>query len=93
MHMLSFLLKFFCLGTGVPRHSAGGVGSYVRTYVRGTWYVSENSITRTIYSSEHIFIALRWCSETIMGFHENTYQVRGRLLIVVAQSSHLNCRS
>ena len=30
----------FCLGTGVPRHSAGGVGTFVRTYVRGTWYVS-----------------------------------------------------
>jgi len=24
---------FFCLGTGVPRHSAGGVGTFVRTYV------------------------------------------------------------
>ena len=28
--------KHFCLGTEVPRHSAGCVGTYVRTYVRGT---------------------------------------------------------
>ena len=36
---------------------------------------AENAITLTIYSSEHIFIALRWCSEMIMGF-EYTYQDR-----------------
>jgi len=30
----------FCLGTRVPRHSAGGVGTFVRLYVRLTWYVS-----------------------------------------------------
>jgi len=35
---------------------------------------AENSIILTIYSSEHVFIALRWRSETIMGFHEYTYQ-------------------
>ena len=35
---------------------------------------AENSITLTIYSSEHIFIALRWHSEMIMGFHEYTYR-------------------
>ena len=72
----------------MPRHSAGGVGTFVRTYVRGTCVVrivcnaharvmeAENSITLTIYSSEHIFIALRWRSEMIMGFHEYTYQDR-----------------
>ena len=27
-----------------------------------------------LYSSEHVFIALRWRSEMIMGFHEYTYQ-------------------
>ena len=32
-------LWYFCLGTGVPRHSAGGVGTFICTYVR-TWYVS-----------------------------------------------------
>jgi len=37
---------------------------------------AENSITLTIYSSEHVFIALRWRSEMIMGFHEYTYQDR-----------------
>ena len=35
---------------------------------------AENSITLTIYSSEHVFIALRLCSEMIMGFYEYTYQ-------------------
>jgi len=54
--------------------------SYVRTYVVRIVYnaharvmEAENSITLTIYSSEHVFIALRWCSEMIMGFHEYTY--------------------
>ena len=33
-------LWYFCLGTGVPRHSAGGdVRTFVCTYVC-TWYVS-----------------------------------------------------
>jgi len=32
-------LNHFCLGTGVLRHSAGGVGMFVHTCVR-TWYVS-----------------------------------------------------
>ena len=32
--------------------------------------------TLTIYSSEHVFIPLRWRSEIIMGFHEYTYQDR-----------------
>ena len=61
----------FCPSTGVPRHSAGGVGTFVRTYVVRTYVVrivynaharvmeAENSITLTIYSSEHVFIALR----------------------------------
>ena len=31
----------FCLGTEVPRHSAGCVGTYV---VRGTWYVVRGTI-------------------------------------------------
>ena len=62
----------------MPRHSAGGVGTlYV---VHRTWYNAharvmevENYITLTIYSSEHVFIALRQRSEMIMGFHEYTY--------------------
>ena len=90
--LLKLIFFNFCLGTGVPRHSAGGVGTfvrpYVRTYMRGTYVVrivcnaharvmeAENSITLTIYSSEHVFIALRWRSEMIMGFHEYTYQDR-----------------
>ena len=55
----------------------------VRTYVVRIVYnaharvmEAENSFTLTIYSSEQIFIALRWCSEMIMGFHEYTYQDR-----------------
>ena len=27
------LFKIFCLRTGVPRHSAGGIGTFVRTYM------------------------------------------------------------
>ena len=37
---------------------------------------AENSITLTIYSSKHVFIALRWRSEMIMGFHEYAYKDR-----------------
>jgi len=37
---------------------------------------AENSIILTIYSSDHVFIALRWRSEMIMAFHEYTYQDR-----------------
>ena len=73
-------LWYFCLGTGVPRHSAGGVGTFVRSYVvRGTYRLqcacaSNGSRELHHYSSEHVFIALRWRSEMIMGFHEYTYQ-------------------
>jgi len=35
---------------------------------------AENTVTLTMYSSEHLFIALRWRSEMIMGFHEYPYQ-------------------
>jgi len=37
--LLDFFMDSFCLGTGVPRHSAGGVGMYVLTCIC-TWYVS-----------------------------------------------------
>jgi len=63
----------------VPRHSAGGVGTFVRNVVRIVRNAhvrvmeAENSITLTIYSSEQVFIALRWHSEMIMGFHEYNY--------------------
>jgi len=30
---------------------------------------AENSITLAIYSSEHVFIALEWCSENDYEFH------------------------
>jgi len=66
----------------VPRHSARGVGTFVRNVVRivrnahASVIEAENSITLTIYSGEQVFIALRWHSEMIMGFHEYTYQDR-----------------
>ena len=70
----------------MPRHSAGGVGTFVHSFVR-TYVVhivcyaharvleAENSITLTIYyTSENIFIELGWCSENDYGFYEYTYQ-------------------
>jgi len=42
----------YCLGTGVPRHSAGGVGTYVVRIVHNAHVKvmeAENSITLTIY--------------------------------------------
>ena len=74
---------------------------YVRTYVR-TYVVrivcnaharvmeAENSITLTIYNSEHVFIALRWRSEMIMGFHEYTYQDR-EYIIRAMNTKHAQC--
>ena len=63
--------------TGMPRHSSGGIGMFIRTYVvriicntHAQVMEAKNSITLTIYSSEHVFIALRWRSEMIMGFHK-----------------------
>jgi len=51
--LLSVILLLFCLDTGVPRHSAGGIGlSYVCTYVVRIVYnahagviEAENSVT------------------------------------------------
>jgi len=84
----------FCLGTGVPRHSAGGVGTFVRTYVvrivcnaHARVMEAENSITLT---SEHVFITLRWRSKMIMGFHEYTYQDR-EYLIRAMNTKHAQC--
>ena len=51
---------------------------------------AENSITLTIYSSEHVFIALRWRSEMIMGFHEYTYQDR-EYIIRAMNTKHAQC--
>ena len=51
---------------------------------------AENSITLTIYSSEQVFIALRWCLEMIMGFHEDTYQDR-EYIIRAMNTKHAQC--
>ena len=51
---------------------------------------AENSITLTIYSSEHVFIALNWRSEMIMGFHEYTYQDR-EYIIRAMNTKHAQC--
>ena len=51
---------------------------------------AENSITFTIYSSEHVFIALRWRSEMIMGFHEYAYQDR-EYIIRGMNTKHVQC--
>ena len=49
----------FCLGTGVPKHSAGGVGTFVRSYmvriirnVHARVTEAENSITFTVTGME-----------------------------------------
>jgi len=65
--------------------SAGSVGTYVLClYICGMYHSqcactvmeAENAITLTTYTSGHVFIALGWRSEMIMGFHEYTYQDR-----------------
>ena len=52
---------------------------------------AENSITLTIYTSENVFIALRWCSEMIMGFHEHTYQDREYIIRAMNNAKHSQC--
>jgi len=78
---------YFCLGTGVPRHSAGGIGTFVRT-----WYVSfaMHMHDYSFLTSEHVFIAPGWCSEMIMGFHEYTYQDR-EYIIRATTTQHAPC--
>jgi len=49
---------------------------------------AENSIN--IYGSEHIFIALTWHSEMIMGFREYTYQDR-EYIIRAMNTKHAQC--
>jgi len=46
---------------------------------------AENAITLTTYTSGHVFIALGWRSEMIMGFHEYTYQDRAM------NTKHVQC--
>ena len=80
----------------LPRHSAGGVGRFVCTYHSQCACASNGSrelhhfyyIYR--YSSEHIFIALRLCSEMIMGFHEYTYQ-DCEYIIRAMNTKHAQC--
>jgi len=76
------------------------VRTYVRTsYVRGTYRLqcacasngTENSITLTIYTSEHVFIALGWHLEMIMGFHEYAYQ-DCEYIIRAMNTRHAQCK-
>ena len=69
--------------TGMPRHFAGGVGTFICTYVvriicntHAQVMEAKNSITLTIYTSENVFTAPRWCSDNDNAFHEYTYQNR-----------------
>jgi len=60
LQVVTFLM-FFCLGTGVPRHSAGGVGTFVRTYVRGTYRLQcacASNGSREQYHSYYIIVAV-----------------------------------
>ena len=52
---------------------------------------AENSITLTIYTSENVFIALQWCSEMIMGFHEYTYQDHEYIIRAMNNTKHSQC--
>ena len=67
----------FCLSTGVLRHNAGGVGTFVfamRMLASNGSRELHHSYYIHIYTSENVFIALGWRSEMIMGCHEYTYQ-------------------
>ena len=74
----------FCLGVGVPRHSAGGVAMFVHTYICGGTYGSQcacaNNGSGELYQSYYIYI---YTSENVFtalgndyGFHEYTYRDR-----------------
>ena len=62
----------FCLGTGAPRHNAGGIGSSIY-YIHGTHRpqcAAQVKETEKLLHSYYmnIFIVVRWRSEMIMGF-------------------------
>ena len=75
-----------CVGTRVPRHSAGGVdSSYIHVYMvhivcnaHVQVIEAENSVTLAYIVYQYkVFIALTWLFRKIMGFvyaYEYTYQ-------------------
>ena len=72
-----WLLKSYCLSTGVTRHSAHPymVHPYmVRIICKGGIMEAENSITYYRYQWKRIYST--GMAEMIMGFHEYTYQDR-----------------
>jgi len=54
------IIMVFCLGAGVPRHSAGGVGMFLHMYVRGGTYGSQctcvNNGSGELHQSYYIYI-------------------------------------
>ena len=58
----------FCLGTGEPTHSAGGVGMYVCMYIvhiicnAHTRVIEAENSSFSLYTRYTIFIAPIWCS-------------------------------
>ena len=44
-HDTNQLLNGFCLGTGVPRHSSQGIGTFVCVYIRGTYQSSKFKVS------------------------------------------------
>ena len=47
MKLLQYIVRHFCLGTEVPRHSAGCVGTW---YVRGTYVAFRNAPAQVLHA-------------------------------------------
>ena len=45
------ILVYFCHGTGVPRHSAGGVGSFICMYAMRMWHSKSFAINIATYQN------------------------------------------
>ena len=73
MKMVNFVS--FCLFLSRHRSARHSAGTY-RLQCACVSNGSRELHHSYIYGSEHVFIALRWRSEMIMGFHEYTYQDR-----------------
>ena len=71
MLVKNHLISTFCLGTKVPRHSAGCVGTYVRTYVR-TYVAFRNAPAQVLralhFRVSNVFIACKYIVKNDYGF-------------------------
>ena len=84
----------FCLGTGVPRHSAEAYicCTYVVCIICHVHARVMKAEKSTIYTSVNIFIALGWCSESDYGLLIRKYAYQDcEYIIRTMNTKHTHC--